>query len=85
VESGGLGMSDLFTVKRVGGGYAVLNWRGEVEIAYRQKKHAESYAVGAFWSIYGEATRENHRRDGIRAYLSARAKRAPNPQLKMEF
>jgi len=75
----------MFTVEKVKGGFVVLNWAGEIEIAYRNRKHAENYASGAVHEIFNEAENQNERFDAVKQYLAERAKRIPlvNPQLSM--
>lgn len=75
----------MFTVEKVKGGFVVLNWAGEIEIAYRNRKHAENYALGAVHEIFNEAERYNERFDTVNQYLADRAKRVPlvDPQLSM--
>ena len=75
----------MFDVVKVPGGFAVQAWDGTVEVAYRNRKHADQYAIGATNLVFGAAEQENERRDRAAEYLAARADRAPviNPQLSL--
>lgn len=75
----------MFDVVKVPGGYAVQAWDGTVEVAYRNRKNAEDYALGAASLVFGDAEYENDRRDRAAKYLALRATRAPvvDPQLTL--
>lgn len=75
----------FYEVVKVTGGYAVQNWAGEIEIAYKNKKFAEQYANGATHTLIGGAEFENDRRDAAKAYLAERANRAPVVNNQMEL
>ena len=75
----------FYEVVKVAGGYAVQNWAGEIEIAYKNKKFAEQYAFGATVQMIGGAEFENGRRDAAKAYLAERANRAPVVNNQMEL
>lgn len=67
----------MFEVIKVSGGYAVQNWNGEIEVAYKNKKFAEQYAYGATVQLFGGAEFYNDRFDAVRSYLNMRSNRAP--------
>lgn len=71
---------DLVSVVKIAGGFAVLDHNGEPLIGYRNKKHAESFALGHACSIYGEAEYYNDRLTRARAYLKLRALRVFLPK-----
>lgn len=75
----------MYEVVKINGGYAVRNWNGEFEIAYKNKKNAEDYAEGGFWGIYNAAEIYNERFDRVRAYLATRVGRTYKPFAQMEL
>lgn len=65
----------FYQVKKVQGGFAVVDWKGNIEIAYKNRKHAEQYAYGSHCYIFNEAETYNERRDYVLAYLESRKHR----------
>lgn len=72
-------------VEKINGGFAVINWAGDVVVAYRNRKHAEQALVGYEAQIWGGAEYENERRDAIAAYLADRAARVAVPSAQLEL
>lgn len=75
----------MYEVKKIAGGFAVENWRGEIEVVYRNRKHAEQYARGSCCAIFNEAELYNDRFDAVRAYLNERKNRVYVPAAQMEL
>lgn len=75
----------MFTVQKIGNAFAVINWTGEIEIAYKNRKFAEQYAAGSVVALMNTAEDENARRDGIAAYLATRATRTPAIKAQLEL
>lgn len=75
----------FYEVIKVQGGFAVQNWAGEIEIAYKNRKFAEQFALGATHGIFNAAELDNDRRDGVVAYLAERAVRVPEVSNQMEL
>lgn len=76
---------DLVSVVKIAGGFAVLDHNGDALIGYRNKKHAESFAMGHACSIYGDAEYYNERRNAALAYLESRKIRAAKPKAQFEL
>lgn len=76
----------LYTVEKIEGGFAVMDWVGEIEIAYRSRKHADQYALGATHELFTAAEVYDERRECVMAYLAERAERpAPAPSAQLEM
>ena len=76
----------FYEVIKVRGGFAVQNWSGEIEAAYKSRKHADQFAVGSTNAIFNGAELDNDRRDCALAYLAQRASRpAPAPLAQLEM
>ena len=75
----------MFTVEKISKAFAVINWKGEIEIAYKNKKFADQYVAGAISEIFNSAENENIRRNNIAVYLSVRANRLPVEKTQLEL
>lgn len=75
----------LATVEKIEGGFAVLDHNGEALVGYRNKKHAEAFAVGHINMIFGDAEYYNERFTRVRAYLADRANRVSVPSAQLEL
>jgi len=78
-------MNELFTVVKVSGGFAVQNWNGEIEIVYKNRKHAEQYSRGATHALVNEAETYGLRLDRVRRYLDERAARPVVEKAQIEM
>lgn len=75
----------MFEVIKVAGGFAVQNFKGEIEVAYKNRKFAEQYANGATVQIFSGAEFDNDRFDAVRSYLAQRATRVAPVNNQMEL
>lgn len=75
----------MFEVTKVPGGFAVVNWNGEVEVAYKNKKFAEQYAFGATIELFVGAEEYDLRREAVLDYIATRANRSPVVQPQLEL
>lgn len=76
---------DLVTIKKVGTWHCAFDHNGEHLTGYRQKKHAEAFALGHVCFIYGEAEGYNRRRDWCLEYLVARSERINRSKTQFEL
>lgn len=76
----------FLNVTKAGKWHVVVDaFSGEELIGYRQKKDAESFAIGHINFMYGDAEAYNDRRDAARAYLAERAVRVCVPSAQMSL
>lgn len=75
----------MYEVKKIEGGFAVVNWNGEVEITYKGRNHAEQYAYGSICGVFNDAENYNDRFDHAREYINSRKTRVYVPDAQMEL
>lgn len=77
--------TEFFTVERIPGGYAVVDFNGESVIGYRDRKTAETLAASYTKGLFTAAESYDIRRTAALAYLAARKERVPAVAAQMEL
>jgi hypothetical protein len=75
----------MFEVVKIEGGFAVVDWNGVAVVAYKNRKFADQYALGATKQAFGAAEFDNDRFDAVRSYLAIRAARVAAPVNQLEL
>ncbi len=68
---------EFFTVKKVPGGFAVIDFNGQPVVGYRDKATTEKVATSHTHGLFTGAETYDARFVAARRYLAARAQRAP--------
>lgn len=76
---------EIVTVKRIQGGFAVMDHTGAILIAYKHRKNAEGFANGLVHGIFNGAEDYNLRRNAALVYLANRKNRILQPPAQLEL